>query len=362
MKIFRKATLALLVSTFASLTFGQDDTRPSATWQVQKYDISATVPQTDADRNMIVKAKLDLKNVSLRPASTLTLRIGSGAEITAVNVSGTAIDFTKAEEKINAATSLQRIVLRLTTVPPNGTVSATVDYKFNVKDNNGLNALAPTGAQFLPTSFWYPTPNSWYFARGNDNAPFRIQVQAPGQTVVSSGSESGGAFDQKLGGQPFFAAGSWDMVNAGNVAVYLPKGSGAEEQKRAGELAAVAADARAFTATLLGNAPDVPLRIVTVKRGGGFAGGGTVLIEDSVLRRSKLDPLTVMNIADAVAKVWIGGSVSVSGDGFGFIREGLTRYIATLFVASKFGKEIADLERLRQRTAYSSVVRRDSPL
>jgi len=362
MKIFRKATLALLVSTFASLTFGQDDTRPSATWQVQKYDISATVPQTDADRNMIVKAKLDLKNVSLRPASTLTLRIGSGAEITAVNVSGTAIDFTKAEEKINAATSLQRIVLRLTTVPPNGTVSATVDYKFNVKDNNGLNALAPTGAQFLPTSFWYPTPNSWYFARGNDNAPFRIQVQAPGQTVVSSGSESGGAFDQKLGGQPFFAAGSWDVVNAGNVAVYLPKGSGAEEQKRAGELAAVAADARAFTATLLGNAPDVPLRIVTVKRGGGFAGGGTVLIEDSVLRRSKLDPLTVMNIADAVAKVWIGGSVSVSGDGFGFIREGLTRYIATLFVASKFGKEIADLERLRQRTAYSSVVRRDSPL
>ena len=362
MKIFRKATLALLVSTFASLTFGQDDTRPSATWQVQKYDISATVPQTDADRNMIVKAKLDLKNVSLRPASTLTLRIGSGAEITAVNVSGTAIDFTKAEEKINAATSLQRIVLRLTTVPPNGTVSATVDYKFNVKDNNGLNALAPTGAQFLPTSFWYPTPNSWYFARGNDNAPFRIQVQAPGQTVVSSGSESGGAFDQKLGGQPFFAAGSWDVVNAGNVAVYLPKGSGAEEQKRAGELAAIAADARAFTATLLGNAPDVPLRIVTVKRGGGFAGGGTVLIEDSVLRRSKLDPLTVMNIADAVAKVWIGGSVSVSGDGFGFIREGLTRYIATLFVASKFGKEIADLERLRQRTAYSSVVRRDSPL
>jgi len=362
MKIFQKVTIALLLSSFAFLTNAQDDTRPSATWQVQKYDISATLPQTDADRNMTVKAKLDLKNVSARPASTLTLRIGSSAEITAVNVGGAVIDFTKAEEKINSATSLQRIVLRLPGVPSNGTVSVTVDYKLNVKDNNGLNALAPTGAKFLPTSFWYPTPNSWFFARGNDNAPFRIQVQAPGQTVVSSGSESGGAFDQKLYGQPFFASGNWDVTNTGSVAVYLPKGSGPEEQKRAAELAAIAADARTFIATLLGNSPDVPLRIVTVKRGGGFAGGGTILVEDGIIRRSKLDPLTVMNIGDAVAKVWIGSAVSVSGDGFGFIREGLTRYIATLFLESKFGKEIADLERLRQRTAYSSVVRRDAPL
>ncbi len=362
MKIIRKAAPALLLLNFVLLAHAQDDTRPSATWQVQRYDISATLPQTDSDRNLTVKAKLDLKNVSPRPASTLTLRIGSSAEITAVNVGGTAIDFTKAEEKINSATSLQRIVLRLTSVPPNGTVSATVDYKFNVKDNNGLNAIAPTGAQFLPTSFWYPTPNSWYFARGNDNAPFRIQVQAPGQTVVSSGAESGGAFDQKLGGQPFFASGNWDVVNTGNVAVYLPKGSGAEEQKRAAELAAIAAEAKTFTATLLGNAPDVPLRILTVKRGGGFSGGGTIFVEDGVLRRSKLDPLTVMNIADAVAKLWIGNAVSVSGDGFGFIREGLTRYIATLFLESKYGKEIADLERLRQRTAYSAIVRRDAPL
>ncbi|MDQ3062966.1 MAG: tetratricopeptide repeat protein, partial [Acidobacteriota bacterium] len=49
-------------------------------------------------------------------------------------------------------------------------------------------------------------------------------------------------------------------------------------------------------------------------------------------------------------------------DGFGVIREGLARYVATQFLEKQFGKDIADIERLRQRTAYAAVVKRDSPL
>ena len=351
---------AILLGSVTALT--QDDTRPSATWQVQKYDISVTLPQAEADRNLTAKAKLDVRNVSGRPASTLTLRIGSAADVTSVNVGGAATDFTKAEEKINAATSLQRIVLRIPTVQPNAAASVTVDYKFNVKDNSGVGAISPVGAQFLPTSFWYPTPNSWFFARGADFAPFRLQVQGALQAAVASGTEAGGAFDQKLAGQPFFLTGSWDLINVSGVTVLIPKGSGAEEQKRATELAAIASEARTFTAPLLGTSPEVPLRSITVKRGGGFSGGGTILVDEGVLRRSKVDSLTAMNIADAVAKIWIGNSIAVSGDGFGVIREGLTKYIATQFLESKYGKEIADVERLRQRTAYAAVARRDSPL
>lgn len=362
MKIFQITGFAFLFLVFYFSNFAQDDTRPSATWQVQKYDIAAILPQSETDRNLTVKAKLDLKNVSTRPASTLTLRIGSSAEITSVNVGGAAIDFTKAEEKINSATSLQRIVLRIPSVQPNGTVSATVDYKFNVKDNSGVSAISPVGAQFLPTSFWYLTPNSWYFARGGDFAPARVQIQANGLTVISSGTEAGGSFDQKLNSQPFFLAGSWDVINTNGVSVFVPKGSGAEEQKRASELAAIASESKTFAATLLGSAPDTPLRIVTVKRGGGFSGGGTILVDESVLRRGKVDSLTAMNITDAVAKMWIGGATSVSGDGFGVIREGLTKYIATQFLENKYGRDVADVERLRQRTAYAAVARRDSPL
>ncbi|MBC7900462.1 MAG: hypothetical protein H7070_10465, partial [Saprospiraceae bacterium] len=326
--------------------------------------IRATLPQSDADRNLVVKAVIDIKNVTAQPASTLTLRIGSSADVTAVTINGSPIDFTKGEEKVNSATSLQRIVLRMPSVQPNAAVSVSVDYKFNVKDNSGVNAISPAGSQFLPTSFWYPTPNSWYFSRGADFAPFSLSVSGSQGDFVTSGDKRSGeaVFTQKLNGQPFFVSGSWDTVNANGVSVSVPKGLGAEEQKRVSELAAVASEAKAFTATLLGAAPDVPIRIVTVRRGGGFSGGGTIFVDDAVLRRSKIDSQTAMNIADAMAKLWLGNAVAVNGDGFGVIREGLAKYIATQFIESKYGKDIADVERLRQRTAYAAVVRRDSPL
>ncbi|MDQ3490181.1 MAG: tetratricopeptide repeat protein, partial [Acidobacteriota bacterium] len=139
-------------------------------------------------------------------------------------------------------------------------------------------------------------------------------------------------------------------------------GSGAEEQKRSAELASLASEAKSFTANLLGSAPDAPLRLVAVKRGGGFSSGGTIFVDDSVFRRGKIDSQTGMNIAEAVAKIWLGNSTAVSGDGYGVIGEGLTKYIATQFIESKYGKDVADVERLRQRTAYAAVAKRDSPL
>ncbi len=361
MKKFYSTVLIILISFFA--VFTQDESRATATWQVQKYDITATLPQNETDRNLTVKAALTVKNVSGSPASTLTLRLSSGAEVSSITVNGATADFSKREEKINAATSLQRIVIRIPAAKPNGNVIASVDYKLSVKDNSGLNALSPISSHFLPLSFWYPTPNSWYFARGADFAPFRLQVNSTGgMTVISSGAEAGGVFDQKLQGQPFFAAGSWDTINASSVSMYLPKGAGTEEQKRANELAALASEAKTFTANLLSAAPDVPLRIVSVKRGSGFSGGGTIFVDDSVFRRQKIDTQTAMSIAEGIVKIWLGNAVVVNGDGHGAIREGLSRYIATQFIESKCGKDVADVERLRQRTAYAAVARRDSPL
>jgi tetratricopeptide (TPR) repeat protein len=142
----------------------------------------------------------------------------------------------------------------------------------------------------------------------------------------------------------------------------LAKGAGADEQKRANEIAALIADAKTFTANLLGPAPETAWRVVAVRRGSGFSSGGTILFDENVFRRSKIDSQTAMTIAEAVAKTWLGGSVKIDGDGNGVIREGLARFIATQFLESKFGKEIADVERLRQRTAYAAVVKRDAPL
>ncbi|HSK72588.1 MAG TPA: hypothetical protein VK892_12875, partial [Pyrinomonadaceae bacterium] len=196
-----KKTLYLIYICFIFVcsVYAQDDSRATATWQVQRYDITATLPQTEADRFLNVKAVLNLKNISSSAASRLTLRISDKAEVSDVKVNGATGDFSKGVEKIDANRNLQRTIVRLPSVAPNATASVEVNYKLKVEENSGLNALSLVGSQFLPLSFWYPTPNSWYFARGADYAPFRLQVNsASGLNVVSSGAESASGFEQKL--------------------------------------------------------------------------------------------------------------------------------------------------------------------
>jgi len=374
MKKILNITFAFLLFTFAipiSL-FAQDESRAAKTWNVQKYDLTTTLPQSETDRYLNIKAVLNLKNVGSSPASRLTLRISPNAEVSAVKVNDATADFTKGEEKIGAGI-LQRILLRTPSVQQNGILTVSVDYKLKVEENSGLNAISPVGSQFLPLSFWYPTPNSWYFARGADYAPFNLNIVSSNTAninVISSG-EGGDTFssgktqvsyNQKLNGQPFFVVGNWDSVNVNGISVYMPKGAGEDEQKRANEIAALTNEAKTFTTNLLGAMPEVPLKIVSVRRGAGFSGGGTILVDEGVFRRQKIDSQTAMTIAESAAKIWLGNLVTVNGDGFGVVREGLARYIATQFLESKFGKDIADIERQRQRTAYTAIVKRDSPL
>lgn len=351
----------VFVFCFQITAHGQDVARTApATWQVQKYDIDVTLPAENS-RVVIAKAILSVKNISRSPASTLTLRISPLAEVTAVKLNDATADFSKNEEKIAVGT-LQRLQTRFGAVPPDGLLSVAVDYKLTLKDNTAVGSISAGSSQLLPLSYWYPTPNSWFFPRGADVAPTRIKVTGGGMQIVSSGTESAGAFDQKLKVQPFFVAGNWDVSNQSGVSVYMPKGTGQEGQKRAAELAALYSDARTFVAGMLGKAPDVPGRIVSVRRGAGFGSGATVLVDEALFRRSKIDSLTAMNIAESVTKQWIGNSIAASGESYGVVSEGLVRYIATQFIESKYGKDVADIERLRQRSAYSAVAKRDAPM
>lgn len=363
MKSSRLLLLIIFTLCFATISFAQDDVRPTATWQVQKYDISATLPSADTDRVLTAKADLSVKNVSTSPATTLSLRISPNAVISTVTVNGANADFSKREERVGDISSLQRVSIRVPATVPGAVLTASVDYKLTVKDNSGLAAISPVGSSFLPLSYWYPTPNSWYFARGADYAPFQVKVNgAAGLTVVSAGSGASGAINNSAVGQPFFLTGNWDTIDSNGVSIFVPKGVGADAHSRAGDLAKLASEVKAFAAGLLGTAPNMPIRIVGVHRGAGFSQDGTILVDESVFRRSKIDSLTAMNIAEAVVKMWIGGSVAVIGDGQGAVREGLPRFIATEFIESKYGKDVADVERTRQRMAYFSVARRDAPL
>lgn len=359
-----KYSFAIFIFIFifaATPLYAQTDNRVMATWQVIKYDLNVTLPQTDNDRDVTVRALLQLRNVSSGSATSLTLRLSPNATVSATKIGETVVDATKSEEKIGSLT-LQRVAIRMASVPTGGTITAAIDYKLKVTDNTGVSVLSPNATHFLPLSYWYPTPNSWYFPRGADYSAFSVKVNAGSSTVVSSGTEIAGGFESKLNGQPFFFAGQWDKVDASGVSVFVPKGLGQDAQSRASELAALATEARSYIAPLLGAAPDVPLRIIASRRGAGFAGSGTIVVDEGVFRRDKLDSLTVMSVVESVAKIWLGGAVNLSDDGSGVIREGLSRFLATQFIESKYGTDVADIERLRQRTAYASVSRRDSPL
>jgi tetratricopeptide (TPR) repeat protein len=371
MKIIR----TLLILSLFLLFYSTPDTRAqdeaTAAWQITRFDITVNAPPTE--RALTARATLSALNVGRGAGSTLSLRINTKAEIKSVSVNNAPATFTSREESRArqegvSASTLQRITIALATpAAPGATLTVAVDYRLPIGENSGTAALSLAGSQFLPRSYWYPAANAPYALRGADVAPLRLTVNgAGGDTVITSGRGSGSTFDQTLSVQPFFLTGVWDVTDgagdARGITAFIPKGASADERKRADELIGLAANARSFYTGLLGTAPDVPVKLVAVKRGAGFNEGGTVLLDVSAFRRSKIDAVTALSIAETVARMWVGGATPVRGEGGGALREGLPKYLATLFFEKQFGREVAEAERARQRVAYATVAKADRAL
>ena len=356
--------LLLLTLVLCLLSPARSQTSASVIWQVTSFDISANVQQTERVLNAV--ATINATNIGSGSGRTITVRLTSKASVKSVSVNGAAATFRPAPESRG---DLQRVEISLpASAAPNSSVSAAVTYALPVESNTGLVAISPIATQFLPGSFWYPMPNTPFSVRGADTAPFRLTVNIP--NVVSSGAEkagpSGVSFDATLYGQPFFVQGDWDKVEGAadgrGISILLEKGAGAEDRKRAEALIAFAGAARAFYAAALGPAPDVPLRLVAVRRGAGFTDSGTVLIDADALRLPKIDAATALAVAEGVAHLWIGGQAPVRGEGAGVLREAFVRFIATEFLEKQFGRDAVRSELYRQRLAYATVAQRDGPL
>lgn len=355
-------SLVALQLAFAITVRAQDEAR--AAWQVTNFDI--TVANLNTERALNARAILNVRNVGRGSGSTLTLRINSKAEIKNVSVGSATAGYSLLPEPRGGA---QRIQIRLpNTVAANEAISVSVDYRLPVEDNTGTAAISLVGSQFLPSSMWYPAPNTAFAVRGPDYAPFRLTIN--NATAISSGTEksAGGnsSFEQSLDAQPFFVVGDWDRVDGGSTApgvvTFMPKGAGDVERKQAQSLMTLATNARTFYAGLLGTAPQLPLRLITVRRGAGFDDAGAILLSEGSLRRTRIDATTALAISEAVARMWIGANTAVRGEGYGVLREGLARYLAALFLEKEFGADAANEERARQRLAYASIAKRDAPL
>ncbi len=358
-----KFLIALVLALFVSFdTPAQDEAR--AAWQVTNFDI--TVANLNTERALNARATLNVRNVGRGAGSTLTLRINAKAEIKNVTIGSATAGYRMLPEPRGGG---QRILINLpSTVAANDALSVTVEYRLPVEDNAGTAAISPVGSQFLPSAMWYPAPNTAFAVRGPDYAPFRLTIN--NATAISSGVEksAGGnsVFEQTLNAQPFFVVGDWDRVDGGantaGIVTLIPKGSGDEERKQAQNLMALTANARTFYASLFGAAPELPIRLIAVRRGAGFDDAGAILLSEGALRRKKVDSITALGIAEAVARIWIGANSAVRGEGYGVLREGLARYAATLFIEKEFGGDAANEERVRQRLAYASIAKRDAPL
>ena len=362
-----KILLPLIILAFPLSTLGQQPAESGPAWQVTSFDVSVNASgASGAERALAVRATLTARNVGGGAGRTLTLRLNPAAKVESASVGGESARFTLGKD---ARAQLQTAQLTLpAAVPVSGTVTAALDYRLPVAENSGLAAITPLGLQFLPLSHWYPAPNTPIAPRGADFAPVRLTVTGlpAGDAVVSSGRAAASGFEQTLNAQPFFLTGRWDVVegagDARGVSAMLRAGAGAEERKAAEALVALAGAARAFYATLLGPAPDVPLRLVGVSRGAGFEQGGTLLVNHAAFSRRKLDSMTATQVADAVARLWVGGAAGVEGEGAGSVREGLPRYLSALFIEKQFGKPAADAEWMRMATLYAAVAERDPPL
>ncbi|HEX5886851.1 MAG TPA: hypothetical protein VFY67_20075 [Pyrinomonadaceae bacterium] len=359
MRILLLLTLLLCLLTEAS---AQTST---VIWQVTSFDVNANVQQDARTLNAV--ATINATNVGTGPGRTLTARLHAKAVVKSVTAGGAPTTFRPGAEPRG---DLQRIEIALPSlVAPNSSVTVAVTYVIPIESNSGLTAISPIGTQFLPLSFWYPMPNTPYSVRGADTAPFRLTVNIP--NIVSSGVEKPGpngsmAFEQSLHGQPFFVQGDWDRVEGAGegrgIVAFLEKGAAADDRKRAEALIAFAAAARAFYAASLGPAPEVPLKLVAVRRGAGFSDSGTVLFDADAVRLPKIDASTALSVAEAIARVWIGGQTAVQGEGGGVLRDALVRFFATEFLQKQFGPEAVKSELYRQRLAYATVAQRDGPL
>jgi hypothetical protein len=361
MKIICAILTALFLSS--STTPAQEEAR--AAWQITNFDITANIQPAERALNGV--AVLTASNVGRGTGASFTFRIATKAVLKSVTVGNAPATFRSVPE---TSGNVQRVTVTLPgSVAAGGTLVININYRLPVESNTGLAAISPIETQFLPLSSWYPSPNTAFSLRGADTAPVHLVVN--GANVISSGVEKSSTpgstvYDQALFAQPFFVQGEWDKSegtgDAKNITALLPRGANADEKKQADALISLTASARTYFASLLGPAPDVPIRLVAVRRGSGFSDGGTILIEPGALRRAKVDSTTAQLISEAVCRLWIGGQTAVRGDGGGLLREALTRFLATQFIEKQFGRDAARGEMLRERLAYSSVAKNDGPL
>ncbi|MCA1555274.1 MAG: hypothetical protein LC747_01145, partial [Acidobacteria bacterium] len=86
--------LFIFIFLFAStVAYSQDEARPA--WKILSFDVTANLPAANlAERALVARTLLSVRNVGQAASSTFTLRINAGAEIKTATVGDASARFT----------------------------------------------------------------------------------------------------------------------------------------------------------------------------------------------------------------------------------------------------------------------------
>ncbi|HZS45666.1 MAG TPA: tetratricopeptide repeat protein [Blastocatellia bacterium] len=332
-------------------------------YDVDRYDITARV---DTSTNSAeITSVLKLTNTGNGPGRSLTLRLASNAKISSVTVNGASATFT---QKPDTSASLQSFSISLpSNVAPKASVTVAVNYSYTVAESAANASIGPGDIVLLPDGGWVPVANTPVNVHGQDQAPFSLNITLPGgETPISAGIQKGSSFEDSINGEPFLIAGHYSSSKSddGRFEAFVPKGLEQTAAPQVKRLFDEAGRISKFYEGIFGKPIVAPIRFVFSSRSGGFSGPSVVVFGENIARTDMVDASTLELLAAGMAKNYIGGQARVYERGWGFISEGLPRYLAALYFGERFGpaSEREAFTRFARAYATTAASRRDMQL
>jgi len=365
--------------------------------EVDRYNINARIDT--AASAVDVRAAVSISNLAQSPKPKLYLMLTRLAKVTGATVNGAAATFdTVADRRV---TTLNQIVITPQS-PVEAGAKATVElsYRIEAPESTPLIHVYPGEVLLTPESVWVPMPSTMFTLYGSTTAPCTVTLSTTssggGFRGLSSGAikgeGQGATFEQPLNSLPLLVAGSFDQpisadrggikveifVQPGLVAV-TANSKPADPRANIARLSEEAGRVIEFLTRTLGPPPaGAVFRIISSARAGNLAEPGVLVLNEQVFRRDTLSSGVVEVLADAVARMWVGGRVRLRGQprssqgspatvkarSAAFLSDSLPRYLAALYFEDRFGKDAARDLFTNMRWSYTPIAQsgRDAEL
>jgi TolA-binding protein len=358
--------------------------------EVDRYQITARIDSAASAADC--RATLNIVNLGQSAKTKLYFRLTKMAKVASATVNGAAAQVETSEDRRVAALN-QIVVSTDAGVAAGATAKVEISYRIEAPESSPLVHIYPGEVLLAPEAIWVPMPSTVFTPYGPTTAPITLDVTVTPATnnfrALSAGAlKSGGAaasFDQPLNSLPFLLAGNYDQPaasDAGGVKVEIytppgltvaadPKASASAIIKRMSDEAGRAVD---FFTRQFGPPPaGAVLRIISSARANNLVVPGALVLNEQVFRRDALTESAIEAIADATARLWTEGRARVRGiearagqrpRSVAFLRDSLPRYLATLYIEDRYGREAGRDAFERLRWSYTPVAQsgRDAEL